>query len=285
MNTRHTLRKPLKRIRQLAYMCCHPVSHYRCVSSILKSRLADDPAISFKYLGDHLALSLQAHQRRQALASHYELLPTVLQSTALTKLNEGLPIWQKAVAGYPPLSITLEPSTFAPMEGELQLRFSFRTDLCVLTFLLTSGTVFGEASSPILFIGGVQGRVGTQSELREACKLNGEISPSAMLLLAVRTVGRAMGVTEILAIGEEDQISVAFARSKIKFDYRAIWTSAGGIKRGWYYGIPFEQPPRPIVETSRSHRSRTRRRPAAKSILREAIEQQLETLISNPLKA
>jgi uncharacterized protein VirK/YbjX len=277
--------KPLKRLRQLAYLCRHPLDHYRCVSAIRHSRIANDRSISFKYLGDHLALSLRPAQRRTALATHYELLPGLLRTTALDGLRDGLVIWRKKVGDRPALSITLEPSSLAPMEGELQLRFSYRSDLCVLTFLLASGDVFGVGPAPILFIGGVQGRLGGREELREASRLNGEVSPAAMLLLAIQAVARAMGVGEIIAIGEDDHISLSYARSSINFDYRRIWTEAGGVRRGFHYGIPFETPARPLTETSRSHRSRTRRKRAAKSILRQSIELRLRYLIRGPLTA
>ena len=272
-------KRALKRLRQLTYLCCHPIEHHRCASVVRKSRIAHCARTPFKYLGDHLALSLRPTQRRRALATHYELLPNVLRSIAKQGLRDGLSIWCKDVGDGPPLSITLEPSRLAPMEGELQLRFSYRSDLCVLTFLLASGDVFGAGSAPILFIGGMQGGIGCREELREACRLNGEISAATLLLLAVQAIGCAMGVGQIIGIGEENHISMSYARSKINFDYARIWTQAGGVRRGDHYRIPFVTPNRPLTETCRSHRSRTRRKRAAKDILRQSIEIRLRHLI------
>jgi uncharacterized protein VirK/YbjX len=277
-------KKALKRLRQLAYLCCHPVEHHRCASAVRRSRIAHGARIPFKYLGDHLALSLRPTQRRRALASHYELLPNVLRSAAKEGLRDGLAIWRKDVGNGPPLAITLEPSRLAPMEGELQLRFSYRSDLCVLTFLLASGEPFGAGSAPILFIGGMQGGVGCREELREACRLNGEISAAAMLLLSVQAIGSAMGVRQIIAIGEENHVSMSYARSKINFDYRQIWTQAGGVRRGDHYRVPFVTPARQLTETCRSHRSRTRRKRAAKDILRQSIEFRLRHLIRSNVR-
>jgi uncharacterized protein VirK/YbjX len=245
--------------------------------------MAHDVLITLKYLGDHLALSLQAPQRRYALASHYEIMPGVLRPAALDALRQGLLIWRKNNGNGAPLLLTLEPSKLAPMEGELQLRFSFKSDLCVLTFLVAQGDAFGLDPSTILFVGGVQGRVGGREELREACKLNGEISPAAMLMLAVQAVARAIGVSEIIGIGEDDQISMDYSRPRISFDYHRFWTEAGGIRRGRHYGVPLETPHKPISETSPSHRSRTRRKREAKSRIRRSIETQLRRLINGPL--
>ena len=274
------LTKPLKRLRQVTYLCCHPIEHFRCAAAIRSSRMADSAATSLKYLGDHLALSLGPQQRRRALASHYAILPTVLGSSAQRALPQGLSIWRKDVGFGTALSISLERSTMAPMEGELQLRFSYKSNLCVLTFLLASGDVFNVGHSSVLFVGGVQGCMSGREEVREAARLNSEIAPSAMLLLAVQAVGRAFEVGEIIGIGENDHVSLGYARSKVMFDYRRTWIQAGGVRCGLHYRIPFETAHKPLIETTRSHRSRTRRKREAKHLLRRSIELRVRQLIS-----
>ena len=279
---RRLFTKPLKRLRQFAYLCRHPVDYFRCATAIRSSRMGGNAAISFKYLGDHLALSLGPEQRRRALASHYTLLACTLSSSSRKGLPQGLTIWRKNVGLGPDLSITLEPSSLAPMEGELQLRFSYRSSLCVLTFLVAPGDVFGVSHHSILFVGGVQGFTGIREEMREAAKLNGEIAPSAMLLLAVQAIGRGFGVGEIIGIGENEHISLGYAKSKVVFDYRRMWMEAGGARRGLHYGIPFESREKPLSATSRSHRSRTRRKRAEKHLLRRSIEMRVRQLIRTP---
>ena len=132
-----------KRLRQLGYLCGHPLDHFRCAAAIRRSRLAANPRVTLKYLGDHLALSLRPAQRRMALESHYEIMSGMLRQVSAGALGDGLLIWRKGLSDGQALSITLEPSKLAPMEGELQLRFSFRSDLCVLTFLIAHGEIFG----------------------------------------------------------------------------------------------------------------------------------------------
>jgi uncharacterized protein VirK/YbjX len=269
-----------KRLRQLGYLCGHPLDHFRCAAAIRRSRLAANPRVTLKYLGDHLALSLRPAQRRMALESHYEIMSGMLRQGSAGALGDGLLIWRKGLSDGQALSITLEPSKLAPMEGELQLRFSFRSDLCVLTFLIAHGEIFGVHQRTILFVGGVQGRVGARQEFREASKHNAEISPSAMLFLAVQAIARVMGVGEIIGIGEDDQISTAYSRPRIRFDYHRFWTGLGGLRQGAHYSIPLETPSKPILETSPSHRSRTRRKREAKWLLRQSIERHVAQYVN-----
>lgn len=271
----------VKRLSQLAYLGSHPISHHRCATAIRHSRLASDPLIGMKYLGDHLALSLRTWQRRLALMGHYHRLPALLPPNSGADPRTGILIWQKDTdRDCPPLSIVLETSRLAPMEGELQLRFSFRSDLYVLTFLLAPGEVFGMDCPTVLFIGGVQGRIGSREEMREASRLNAEISPAAMLILAIQALAKMMRVEKLIAIGEDDHISMGYSRSKIKLDYGQFWVDAGGVRHGQHYVLPLDSPHKPLSEIALSHRSRTRRKREAKRLVREVIENRLEQLIT-----
>ena len=91
-----------------------------------------------------------------------------------------------------------------------------------------------------------------------------------------------MGVSEIIAISAEDHISVSYARPGINFDYARMWTEAGGVRRGNHYVIPFEAPSKPLSETVRGHRSRTRRKRLAKGAVRKSIEKQLRNFVGPP---
>ena len=272
--------KLLKRVKQVFYLGRHPLSHYRCATAIRDSRLTRDPLTSLKYLGDHLALSLRTPQRRQALMGHYAALRRLLHPAVGGELPNGIWLWRRELGdGQPPLSIILEPSKLAPMEGELQLRFTLKSDLYVLTFLLAPGDVFGLDCVNVLFIGGVQGLIGARGEMREASRLNGEISPAAMLILAVQAIGKVMRVDDLIAIGEDDHISTGYSPAKIMFDYRRFWTEAGGERFGAHYRIPMETPHKPIAEIALTHRSRTKRKREAKRCIREEIEERLQQII------
>src|SRR5947209_19880546 len=106
--------KPLKRLRQIAYLCCHPIGHFRCAAAIRSSRMADSAATSPKYLGDHLAISLRPQQRPAALASHYTILTAVLRSSTRRALPRGVSIWRQYVVLGPSLPITLARPSLSP---------------------------------------------------------------------------------------------------------------------------------------------------------------------------
>jgi len=276
--------KLLKRLRQLAYLVAHPLGHLRCAITVRRSRLACDPLIPFKYLGDHLSLSLRPVQRRQALAGHYAALPSLLKDSAREGLKDGILLWSRDFPGGQPLSIILEPSKLAPMEGELQIRFCFRSDLCVLTFLVMPGDIFGLSYGWILFIGGVQGRIGSRTEMREASRLNGEISPATMLVLTVQALAEVIGVDQIVAIGEDEHISLNYSPEEIKFDYGRFWKEIGGARVGSHYRIPMTSPQKPLFEIPLTHRARTKRKREAKELVRRTIARRLGEVI-RPLSA
>ena len=211
---------------------------------------------------------------------HYAALSKLVRSTSGGGFAQRVLIWQKVLHGEDaPLSIVLEPARLAPMEGELQLRFSFKSDLYVLTFLLAPGQVFDLDCRNILFIGGVQGRIGAREEVREASRLNGEISPAAMLVLAVQAIGRVMRVDGLIAIGEDDHISMGYSPAKIMFDYRRLWTEVGGKRVGAHYRLPLQTVHKPLSEISLSHRRRTKRKREAKKLVSESIERALEQMM------
>jgi uncharacterized protein VirK/YbjX len=271
--------KLLRRIRQFAYLVAHPISHGRCMTAVARSQL-NGPRGSLKYLGDHLALSLRTSQRREALVRHHSIAFQALSARAATKIRGGAVIWQRPIAGGPPLSLILEPSALAPMEGELQLKFSFRSVLYVLTFLFAPGQVFNRPADRVLFIGGLQGRFGSRQEIREASKLNHEIAPATMLMLAVRAIAREFGADELLAIGESDQVSMSYSAPMVRFDYGAFWTEIGGTRTGHFYSLPIEAAQKPLSAVPLTHRSRARRKREEKQRISESIAMQVRKLLA-----
>jgi len=269
--------KLLKRTRQLTYLVLHPISHGRCMAAIARSGVNSSPLTSLKYLGDHLALSLNTSHRREALSQHHSILAGAVSREVADEIRRGALLWKRDVGREAALRLVLEPSKLAPMEGELQLTFSFKADLHVLTFIVAPGNVFDLPHAKVVFIGGLQGRVGRREEIREASKLNFEIAPAAMLLLAVQAIAKEIGAGALLAIGEADQISIGYSSLMMRFDYRAFWTGLGGSRRGAFYSIPLVTPKRPLSEV-RLHRSRTRRKREAKKQIRLSIETRLKEL-------
>jgi hypothetical protein len=263
----------------LTYLVAHPISHRRCMAAIARSRLNSRRG-SLKYLGDHLALSLGTAQRREALVRHHSIASEAFSPPAAARIRRGAVIWRREIDGEPPLSLILEPSALAPMEGELQLKFCFRSVLYVLTFLFAPGEVFNRPSGRVLFIGGLQGRFGSRQEIREASKRNHEIAPATMLMLGVRTIAREFGVDEILAIGETDQVSMGYSAPMVRFDYGAFWAEIGGSRTELFYTLPVDTPQKPLSAIPLTHRSRTRRKREEKQRIATSIAEQVRKLLA-----
>ncbi|HJP67962.1 MAG TPA: DUF535 family protein [Sphingomicrobium sp.] len=268
--------KLCRRALQLGYLLRHPLSHRDCSSAVRHSRTSSDRVAPLKYIGNYLALSLNTAQRRTALIGHHELLAKVLTFAGAEDLRLGVEVWKRDVAAHePPLRIVLEPARFAPMEGELQLRFIFRSDLYVLTFLIAPGRTFGREAPTVLFIGGLQGLIGARQEIRDASRLNREIAPKVMLLIAVQVIAEVAGASEILAVSENDQVSMAYAPSLLMFDYHAFWSEVGAVGVGSCYAVPLKTPQKPLAAIPLTHRRRTRRKREEKDRIRFDIMQSL----------
>jgi uncharacterized protein VirK/YbjX len=271
--------KIAKRLAQIAYLCAHPIEHFRCVSAIRKCGM---PAglNAMKYLGDYLTRTLAPARRRDALRSHYERLRYFIPPLTPSDLQEGVLIWTRHVAADgPPLRLVLEPARYAAMEGELQLRFAFKSDLYVLTFLFAAGHIFERQDPTVIFIGGVQGLIGAREEIREAAKLNGEIDPATMLIIALQALAAGTGVDEIIAVGEEDQVSMGYAREKISLDYRGFWLDLGAAPCGRHYRLPLTFTHKPLAEIPGPHRRRSKRKRRDKQLIRQEIDGRVAQLV------
>ena len=158
---------------------------------------------------------------------------------------------------------------------------SLRDELeaAIVGFSVGPGHVLGVADTTVLFIGGVQGRIGSREEVREAARLNSELSPRALLVLAAQALARAIDVDEIIAVGEDEHISRAYAEAQMSFDYAQFWTKVGGVRVGRHYRLPMESPHKPLALVAASHRSRARRRREIKHAIRDALDLRFRQLI------
>ena len=258
-----------KRFRQFSYLVANIPHHVRLAGAL--GTTPGGSAVRWKYLGDYLSLDLDNAQRRAVLEAHYRTVSRIARGAPV--FSRGLEVWRnEVVEGRPPLAITIEPAKLAPMEGELQLTFSFHTDIFALTFAFCPGPLFGVVDECAILVGGVQGAFGSFDEIREATKLNADISPPNMLMLALRALAKVAGASVILCVGEENQVSVGYARDRIKLDYPRLWLEQGGEPFGRYYCIPLDQPQKPLSEVPRTHRSRARRRRERRMALMAGME-------------
>ena len=258
------------RIRQLQYVSMHPIGFWRTTQR-LKAMQTD----CFKYLENYLSLGMPIQDRGSALVSHYEILNQRMPGLRRAAADGGIQLWERYVADdQPPLKIMLETAGRS-MEGELQLRFIFRSTLFQVTFLLSEGTPFLVEEKTVLYIGGAQGGRGCLAEVREAAKYNGEISPANTLMIVVEELVKLIGVEAMLGVSGEDHPSYYYAPSQIKLGYARLWDSAGAVKQGRYFRLPTSKPPRPLTSIPERHRARTKRKRVKKDLIRAEMHLRL----------
>ncbi|MBV9747223.1 MAG: DUF535 family protein, partial [Acetobacteraceae bacterium] len=271
-----------RRARQLGYVLAHPLRHWRLQRLIAaaqrKGVAAPDRSIGWKYLGEYLAGDLSTADRARLIGSHYRFLLRRLPEEALRRAwARGLRLWERQV-GEDAYVIRLAQSTFSAMEGETQLSF-FRNEarLFTLTFALVGGRALGLAYDSAMFIGGMQGGYQCRHTNRLAARDNGEIAPSAMVVIAARAVAQMLGIDQIAAVSSGRQAAAAYAGGKIRFSYDDHWRQLGSDRftNGFFLVDP-SPASRNLDHLSPAHRARARRKARLKNALAAEMQHNLE---------
>lgn len=283
--------KPLKRARQLFEVLIHPARHleYRkAISEARRRALAGQSALlGLKYLGIYLAEFFTTEVRRQIIMFHFDFLARKMACPRAARLwSDGAVLWSSCdEAGGHHYSIVLEPSALSPMEGESQLRFLMDGRmLCTMTFSILDGASIRLPCREALFIGGVQGGLGCRQEIRIAAKANGEIVPSAMLLLAAKALGEALEIGHVAGISSDQHAAMGYARQKIVLSYDALWLDAGATRtdEGFFIVVPGSEGW--SAQITGKHRSRTRRKRALKERIKANIRDHAVVLFGLPTR-
>ncbi len=271
-------RRAYQVLRLMAHARGH-LGYWRELRAARRAGIADaDRLTAVKYLGAYLSSSLTLRARRDCLRFHYRFLADAMRSSANGAVwRRETQVWSAHIAGGPPLRVTLGRSTLAPMEGESELCFMMgdRT-LCTLTFAFVHGRDLQLPCSEAIFIGGLQGGLDCRQQIRDAAKLNGEISPAAMLLLAAEAIANVLGVDHMVGVSTDEQAAAGYAVPKIALSYDRLWQERGAhhVRTGFYVkAIAAADDADKAV--AGSHPSRTRRRRVLKKMLRRDIEQRM----------
>jgi uncharacterized protein VirK/YbjX len=274
------------RLCKLAYLLGHLPQHLALQRVLDATVRPAGPgrfdAIRFKYLRLYLAHGLSFGARRACLLTHYEFCRSVGASHRARLLFEGeMPLWAEYRKGHS-LALELHPVSLTFKEGELALHFLLdRKLVAMLTCSVVPGAVFGATAERVLFIGGLQGRPGTREATRLAARLNNEIAPLTMLVLAAQALAGAWGLGGIVGVSAAHQVAAeghlasAQIRAKAgerKKHYDDVWRAAGGVAlAAWGYTLPLDPRVGGQTEPLGTHRTRTRRR----RVLRVALYQDI----------
>ena len=259
------------------YALCYWRGHLRLTRIMAHPALVKlacrHPRILFKYLHSHyLAVGMDTACRLAILTHHYASLVHTFPSPLLRALlAEGLVVWQLP-GGPVAASITL---SFPRHDFEGELMFAFRVGgvaIYSMTVTMSHGGVTPAAGGSVLLITCLQGGAGQLPLIREATRACANTSPPFLLLAAAEGLAAALGVEQLVAVGNARQL--AKATGEVLFDYNRFWTCLGGVPtKDGFYLLPAQLPEKPLRALPSRHRSReVRKRDLKRSVARAVVD-------------
>jgi uncharacterized protein VirK/YbjX len=277
-------RSPRKRARQLVDLAIHGPALITLAASIHRAgfgyAVRCEPVLLFKYLGQYLANSFGTAARLRIMSHHYETLAARFPGVGkLGFPRNGMFLWSHRVE-LNTFSIRLCMPADSYLEGDLSVVFAINgVRLHKLSFTCIPGQEAGLGAETALLIGGSQGFPGTSDLIREASKAIGEISPAAMLVLAVQALAKRLGATAIVAVTADEQTSLRGRPEQAKSRYDALWEMSGGERHGSFYRLPDGVLWKDTSHLSNGHRSRARRKRELKERILAQIRENAERLL------
>jgi uncharacterized protein len=240
-----------------------------------------EPVLVFKFLGQYLANSFDTAARLRIMSHHYRTLAARLPG--LGKLGfpqKEIVLWSHRVE-LDTFTIGLCMPDFQYMEGDLSLVFSINGGrLHRLCFTCIGGKEAGLDGGTALLVGGSQGYPGTSALIRQASKTIGEISPAAMLILALQALAKRLGADVILGVTADEQTCLRANPEQAKSRYDSFWEISGGERQGRFYRLPRGVAWTDTSHLSNGHRARARRKRELKERILAQIRENAERLFS-----
>jgi uncharacterized protein VirK/YbjX len=218
---------------KLYLQVCHSCSNAKIPHKLL---------IVSRFLGGYLARGFSIGQRLQIITNHFAFINSHVADTALrSSVDKEMAIWSKRDARET-FSIVVK-HTFSDfylmMEGDLVLEFRVNgRNLFQIVFTIVPGSMLGLVDKHVILIGGSQGRAGAR-EIRHASKSNCEICPLAMLVVALKSIGRALNISTVAAVTSSNQVNknVILAPQNHLSTYDLSWESVGACAMGNFISV------------------------------------------------
>ena len=237
------------------------------------------PKINFKHLGNYLALFLNINSRAAILINHYQQIVNLMKDDFTENLITGdVVLWATSVEN-DEFDIALAFPDYG-MEGDLSLVYNFNSKrLFTMSFTFTPGAILDLPDEQVLFITRVQGLGGNFDSIRNATRNLHDISPLALLLVAVQGVAASCGIPLIAGISVADQVTVGLGKSLVdsRHVYDDFWMNQGGEPvDGKFFLFPVPLPRKPLAMIKRNHRCRVKR----KRLFKDALTQQVSVVFT-----
>ena len=241
----------------------------------------DDPFFDRKFVTPYLAMSLTARERLRIQTHLFASLEHRFAGGDVPeRLTTGIVLWRAATeAGEQTVTLSLPVRTMP--EGDLPLEHAVDgMPLYRFSFAIVPAGVLGRRERMV--IGGSQGVHGTGLLMRAAAKANGEISPAATLMIALRALCRALGIDDIHGVKADNQ-PVVHARADDNLGaYDALWVQHGGASLDGFY-LMDAQPSDAGQNLESGHKSRTRRKRRLKQAILGEILSGLAPLVGGDI--
>ena len=147
-------------------------------------------------------------------------------------------------------------------DGNIALILNINSDpIYHLSFTIVPGHIFNMPDDHILYITRMQGGGNRFDLIRCATKSLYEISPPALLLIAVRAIANALNIENIAGITVKDHpyLGRMPAADHYFSNYDNFWTSVGGKKiNDNVYILQTKPDEKPLSDIKQSHRRRTK---------------------------
>lgn len=262
--------RPWKRVRMLARCLFWPRQTRAWISFLqlgnwLHDLACRDPRLFEKVHRPYLRADLDIGQRLRRLTEHYSLIGEYFDTDRLYAMHAGsaLTLATTLDRNGDLLELTLAAVGRNEKEGEMGLVWAYRGDAEALAQLSFS-MVVDEQGSPMLFIGGLQGRrgLGAREHIRSATRCCDGLRPKSALAAGVIAFGNALGVARILAVSDACHVSRSVrVRRHVSASYDAFWNELGARPTGsGEFELPMLRRSRILGELKAHKRSESRRR-------------------------
>lgn len=238
-----------------------------------KPLLKHHPKVAFKYLHKYLARSFNIHTRSAILASHYDFLNNRTTIGFMDSICQGVvPLWEeKKEENLYGIGLTYPNNE----EGELLLIFTENgSPIFTLAFTIAPGRLLNVPDDQVVFIGRLQGVVDKREAIRYASKSFHDLTPSALLMCAIRGIAVSLNITGIVGVSLQNQVTLRGVpfHATAASSYDEFWVAAGGEKLNeQIYYLPVAQTERAISSIKNNHRSRVKRKRQIKNSLIEQV--------------
>ena len=233
----------------------------------------------------YLARSFTEQEKYDCAHFHYSWLLDKLGAARVSALiAKGVEIWrQERESVWYSADIRFE--YWVAREGELTLEmYAHQTIICLLSFSVAPGRLFGFEAREAILISRLQGNPGQFEQVRAATRAMSEVSPKAALFAVLAGVAKAVGIDIVVGVAAANHVSfLPDKRELLERQYDDFFRGLDGTPlAGGFYVIDLSAPAKPLTLQKTGHRVRTKKKRLLKQQISEAVAQSCALILPPP---